>query len=398
MFKSTFRILAAAVLAAVVVSCGGPNGSDGDTPAGGKATLEETVTGINALMADAVSVASGILSNSTVTDMGGFPDCFNCTMGSHVIAGFFPGIVLLVHEWSESSEGEPVNLRIPTGTYTFNEATDDFDYDAEPSTALVFEWQHRTTGEDVVLRIDWDDVQKVRVYEQEIYLPSAPYVPADLGSLPYYLTGEEIDVPGKITITARQGSQQIVDLNIEQTWAVTECGPLFEYRTVTASGQVRSGAQIIDLRSFEFDHSVDNRVAISLEGSVASGTLSLPFSFSADATAGSVGRSDANCQLDSVEGPFSGSFDVQAGATDSGVGVGFDWNMTFEENDLERLERVAFESAKLTIGRKTVDISGSLDSDAMSGYTDVDVSMTFADRTNMSIADFLMELTFPGLP
>lgn len=397
MFKSTLKILVAAMLAAVLVSCGGPNGSDGGTPAGGQATLEETVTGLNALMADAVSVASGILSNSTVTEMGGFPDCMDCGMGSDVIMSFFPGIVVLAHEWSEADE--PVNVRIPTGTYAFNEATDDFDYDAAPSSALVFEWPHRTTGEDVVLRIDWSDVQKVRVYEQEIYLPSAPYVPANLGSLPYYLTGEEIDVPGKITITARQGSQQVANLNIEQTWAVTECGPLLEFRTVTASGQLRSGAQVIDLTSLEFDHSTDNRVAISLAGSVASGSLSIPFSFDADVTAGSVGRSETNCQLDSVEGPFNGSFDVRAGSTDSGIGLAFDWSMTFEENDLERPEGIEIESAKLTVGRKSVDISGSLDADAIYGYTDdIDVSMTFSDRSNMSIADFLMELTFPELP
>lgn len=394
MSRRVLGFFAVVALAAFLVSCSDPDGGPG---AAERASLGEATEGLNALMADVVSLAGGLASNSVFTEGGGFPGCMDCGLDSEVMLTFFPGIYLGFYEYSD--DWEPMDLRLAAGTFTYNQETGKFDHDAQPADALIVRWPHARSGDAMEVRADWKEMTQVRAYDHEIYFPYVPYVPTYLLDSPYFLVDQELNVPSQITVSAAQGGTEIVHLDIEQTWAETTCGRLFEYRTVSASGFFRSGSQVVELDRFEFDHSRDETIAVSLVGSVASGSLRLPFSAAADFTAGAVGRNPQNCQLNDIEGPFTGSFDLRAGSGAAEVGLAFDWAMTFEDGDLERLSAVELESAKLMVGRKYVDITGSLDADDIYGYSEtVPLLMTFADRSSYPIADFFLGLSYPDLP
>ncbi len=386
-------LFAILTLAALLISCSndtGNGGGDDDPPPGATlATVNETVTAANTLMSDVVSIIAGFGSNALIQDPG-VPTCstFDCGLESPLMVQTFPAVNLQFYEYDESYY--PTNLRLATGTFTWDVDAGSFEYE-EAATSLSFSWPHTGTGETVELRVDWQDVTRARTYDHEVH--SLPLI------TPYGLVDIEMDVPGKALVSFRQGATELLNLDFTQTLANTTCGPLVEYRTVSASGFFRHGGQEVQLDSFEFDHSSDAALALSVAGSVSSGSLTVPFSASANLTAGAVMRDADSCQLNDLEGPLDGSVELWVGSPSTGLGLGFEWAVTFEGNDFMQPAEFTFEGARLGVGEKYVLITGAVDVDELTGTLVAEnLLLTFLDREEMPVLEFGDLLTFPDLP
>src|SRR5690606_34012179 len=116
---------------------------------------------------------------------------------------------------------------------------------------------------------------------------------------------------------------------LEQTWAETSCGPLFEFRTLSASGHAKLGAQQVTLGKFQLVHTTDSALSIETEGSAESGSLEVPFRGKASLQASTVTRDEPSCQLNGFGGPLSGAVDLWLGTPTKGLGLEFDWSLGF---------------------------------------------------------------------
>lgn len=348
---------------------------------------------MNDLMADLGSVVGGIATNPLFSAGAGFPDCIDCGFDTDLHVNLFPGIVALFYDWDEPFE--VTGLRLAAGTYTFNSLTNRFDYSSTPASALVIAWPHAASGESMQLRVDWQDLVEVRTYDQALnfYVPGVPLYSPD------FLAGTVLEVPQKITVSATQDSDEFLHLDLQQSFAATSCGVLMEFRTVTASGFFKHGSQAIELERFVLDHSSDEAISIELRGSAASGSLRVPFSLETSFAAGAVTRDPVNCQLNGIEGPYAGDFALQAGSADSGVGIEFDWRANLAAGSTEQLDSLEISQARLKVGRKHADLTGSVGADTLNGYgDDLNIRMTFEDQTEVSLLDFVQGLNFPVLP
>lgn len=353
------------------------------------ATVNETVTAADSLMSDVVSIMAGFGSNAFIQDPG-VPTCstFDCGLESPLMLMAFPAVNAQFYELD--ADYNPTNLRLATGTYTWDVATESFER-ADAATSLSFSWPHTETGDTMELRVDWQNVTRARTYDHEVeffLLPS-----------PYGLVDIDMDVPGGAQVSFKQGTTELMSLDVTQTLANTTCGRLVEYRTVSASGFFSQGGQTVRLDSFELDHSSDDALAISLAGSVSSGSLSVPFSASADLTAGAVTRDATSCQLNGVEGPLDGSVELWVGSQSTGLGLGFEWGVTFEGNDTSQPAEFTFGGARLGVGQKHALITGTVETDELTGAPMVEnVLLTFLDRVEMPVLEFGELLTFPESP
>jgi hypothetical protein len=385
-------LFAILMLAAILISCSNDpsNGGGGEPPPEPTlATVHETITAANNLMSDVVSIVAGFGSNAFIQDPG-VPTCstFDCGLESPLLLMAFPAVNAQFYELDE--DYNPTNLRLATGTFTWDVDAGSFDY-TPAANSLSFSWPHTETGDAMELRVDWQNVTQARTYDHEVeffLLPS-----------PYGLVDIEMDVPGKALVSFKQGTTELMSLDVTQTLANTACGRLVEYRTVSASGFFSQGSQTVRLDSFDLDHSSDAALAISLAGSVSSGSLSVPFSASADLTAGAVTRDADSCQLNGVEGPLDGSVELWVGSPSTGLGLGFEWAVTFEDNDFMQPAEFTFEGARLGVGEKYVLITGTVEVDELTGALVAEnLLLTFLDRVEMPVLEFGELLTFPELP
>lgn len=355
-------------LAGLLIGC--DNGAK-PPPEATLATVNETVTAADTLMSDVVSLVAGFGSNAFIQDPG-VPTCstFDCGVGSVLVSQTVPVINLQFYDIDEN--GSATNMRLATGTFIWDIDAESFVH--TPATAsLSFTWPHTGTGELMELHVNWQNIMRAGTHD--------------------------VDVPGGAQVSFKRGATELLSLDVTQTLANTSCGRLLEYRTVSASGFFNHGGQEVRLDSFKLDHSSDEALAISLVGSVSSGSLNLPFSASLDLTAGAVTRDATTCQLNGVEGPLNGSVELWVGSQSTGLGLGFEFGLTFVGNDVTQLGDITFEGAKLGVGQKHVLITGTVETDELTGALVGDnLLLTFLDRVEMPVLEFGELLTFPESP
>lgn len=393
MKRRALPLILSMALAALLASCGI---GGGQLPNSQLASVEETVEAANTLMTDVVSIVAGFGTNPLFTDPG-LPDCYSYDCGLDVEVAFqtFPYITVLFYEYD--AEYMPTNYRLATGIFEWDDTSQGWAH-SPASDSLVFRWSHAQTDEPMEARVDWDGVVKARTYDSYIHPPAIGYMlPFYIPSGDLHMPNEELDVPTKSVISLKKGSNQLLNLEVTQDLANTSCGVLAEYTKLSASGFLKSGGQVVELDTFELDHSTDAALSVKVAGRIASGSLSLPFSLSAGAEAGSVTRSSTNCQLDGVEGPFSGSVDLDLGSQASGMGLGFEWTASLVEDSSMGIGDLAYDSARIRVGNKHVEIGGALEEDEYGQLIAENVVLTFLDRENMPVLEFLEKLDFPEI-
>lgn len=376
-----FTLLAISAVALLLAACNTSTDNGGGPSA--LATVDEAVTSTNGLVSDVVSVFSGFASNSTLSQIG----TSTCEADFDFELEFtaFPGVLAMFYDLDET--WMPTNWRLATGTISCDPATGVSTYEAEPTDALVVQWPSEETGEQVEARITWSNLSKATTYDHDMNLGVGPYL---------WPQAEEIDVPGTVGLTLDYSGQKLVDVSIQQTMAETQCGPLFEYRTLHATGNVTLGGQGAVLENLRLNHTVDNEISLELAGSVTSGSLQIPFAASANVEAGAAIRSELNCQLSGVEGPVSGSVDLQIGSQAAGLGLAFDFRAEFEDGDLDQL---TVTDARLRVGQKYVEVDRLVtDADGMIGIDYTQAVLTFGNRTDVPIQEVFEMLTIPEWP
>lgn len=352
------------------------------------ATVNETVTAANAIISDAVSLYSGFASNSTLERIG-TSNCYDAAFDFEIAIFMFPAVNALFFEYDE--HWVPVNWRLATGTIACDPDTGITSYLPQPTDALVMSW-HTTEGDPVEARVEWQDVTTARTYDHRVDLPSTGFY---LGFPTSYASplGEVVPVPGSAVITLDYRGERLVEVNLEQTLAQTECGPLMEYRTLTASGTTKFGAQQVTLDKLHLDHATDNRLSLEIAGAVTSGSLSIPFAGSAEVTAAAVSRDASTCQLNDVEGPLAGSVDFSVGSA-PGLGLEFDWNVELSTGHQIEATAADVTNARLHVGTKYVEIGDiTTREDGIFGVNSA--PLTFSDRSNLPIIEFVEMLTIP---
>lgn len=346
-------------------------------PAEEYATESESIAALNSLMADAFSVVAGVSASPVGAAFTGLP-CLVCDQGLYLAPHLIPGVFLLTYKVDEF--GNPTDFSLATGTFSYDSATDTGHYDQLPPDALVLQWadQH---GRPVEIKFSWGQITRVKT----------TYYGLDWGYIYSHLP-PELDVPGRVELTVKHDDNTVVDLQLDQTWVNTQCGRLLEFDHVLAKGYFSSGVQRIDVRELLLDHTTDNRLVLSLDAAITSGTINLPLQAAFEVQAANVSRDPATCQLAGVEAPLNGRVELAAGSGQSNVALRFGWNALFEGNDLSKPTEVRFDAAQLLVGKKRVDILGAI---GLAGL-DPEPVLKFKDVASRSLSDFVGKLTIPS--